>query len=389
MDNNNIRIHRGEYSSQFTVLPNALLQNCQLSFRARGLLVHLLSLPPSFHINVQYLIQISQEGRHVIYAIFDELQKAGHLEKVTQRSQGRIAGVVYNVYAEPRLGIATSTSHPNNTENSTAHSHFSPLSKNQQVVNSPDFSPLPKNQHMAELVDLPLSENQEVVRPPLSNFQDVENLHAENLQDINKYNNKINNINKKIAAAETESLAQEDTNKPLLAAAFSSEHKKSLLQADPADLVTTPADLLIAETLTPYQLRLLQKQSDDLSAISGLDPKTLFAGLSFEMLDKSSFVKSHPVFHKKLQAVCKLIRRGTWSLPAGLLLMQKADSAKAEEAFLEKKRYYSAEVSHWTRLLATLPEGASAQKTVFENCLEKAKTALSDFLSQERAFGLA
>jgi hypothetical protein len=72
-----IVIHRSRHAQQYVVVPNAIARNTRLSFRARGLLVMLLSLPPDWRVTTDQLAEDNPEGRDLIRRAMAELRAAG------------------------------------------------------------------------------------------------------------------------------------------------------------------------------------------------------------------------------------------------------------------------------------------------------------------------
>ena len=71
---------------RYTQIMNAALQDERLSFRARGLMAHLLSLPPGTTINSVELAQHAKEGRDAIRKALAELEEFGYLRRTARRS---------------------------------------------------------------------------------------------------------------------------------------------------------------------------------------------------------------------------------------------------------------------------------------------------------------
>ena len=78
-------IHRSRHAQQYVIVPNAIARNGRLSFRARGLLVMLLSLPPDWHVTTDQLAEDNPEGRDLIRRAMAELRDAGYVR--AQREQ--------------------------------------------------------------------------------------------------------------------------------------------------------------------------------------------------------------------------------------------------------------------------------------------------------------
>ncbi|TCN54871.1 hypothetical protein EV641_104136 [Rhodococcus sp. SMB37] len=97
-------IRRGpRLADNFTVISNAVINDDRLSFRAKGLLIMLLSKPDDWHIRSEWIARHSpKEGRDAIRAAMRELAEVGYLvvEKF-QDERGRWI-TIQTIYEEPR-----------------------------------------------------------------------------------------------------------------------------------------------------------------------------------------------------------------------------------------------------------------------------------------------
>ncbi|WP_457028623.1 hypothetical protein [Kitasatospora sp. P5_F3] len=80
-----MRIHRSAHGRNFTVLPNALLQDRRLSYTARGLLVDLLSRPDGRREDGRQMADSSTQGRGTVRRALKELTVAGYYRVDTVR----------------------------------------------------------------------------------------------------------------------------------------------------------------------------------------------------------------------------------------------------------------------------------------------------------------
>jgi hypothetical protein len=74
-----MRIVRTPRTARFTVLSNDLLEDENLSFKARGLLAYLLSRPDGWHTDARQLAEHSTDGRTAVLSGLRELEEAGYL----------------------------------------------------------------------------------------------------------------------------------------------------------------------------------------------------------------------------------------------------------------------------------------------------------------------
>lgn len=108
-------IHTAQIEGNYTVLPNALLRNANLSWKARGLLTYLLSLPPDWLVNLNHLTTQAPDGKDSLMTGFTELRKAGYIKAQRIRGeQGRYTGMEYLVYDEPQAPDEDYNNEPDN-----------------------------------------------------------------------------------------------------------------------------------------------------------------------------------------------------------------------------------------------------------------------------------
>jgi hypothetical protein len=99
-----MRIHLSRHARGFTVLPNALLQDRQLSYTARGLLADLLSRPDGWSEDGRRMADTSPQGRLTVAKALRELTAAGYyrVDRV-RRADGTVASEAH-VFDTPQVG---------------------------------------------------------------------------------------------------------------------------------------------------------------------------------------------------------------------------------------------------------------------------------------------
>jgi len=103
--------------SNFTILSNEILRDNRLSFRARGILISVLSRPDNWRTSADSLANESIEGRGAILTALKELENFGYLERT--KYQNELGHWVSDslIYDKPRYGKPTSVEPT--SENST------------------------------------------------------------------------------------------------------------------------------------------------------------------------------------------------------------------------------------------------------------------------------
>jgi hypothetical protein len=112
-----IIIHRSHHAQQYVVIPNAIARNARLSFRARGLLMMLLSLPPEWHVTADMLAQDNPDSRNAIRAAMRELHECGYVEvhreqdeKGRWRTRIEVFDTSHAERAHPAFGVTSENS---------------------------------------------------------------------------------------------------------------------------------------------------------------------------------------------------------------------------------------------------------------------------------------
>ena len=104
-------------TSKYTVMSNYHLRDKKLSFKAKGMLSTILSLPEDWSYSVKGLITLSKDGSDSVKSILKELEENGYLVRTRDRDeQGRLGVMIYTFYEEPQLGEGVPTEENLNQE---------------------------------------------------------------------------------------------------------------------------------------------------------------------------------------------------------------------------------------------------------------------------------
>ncbi|MGD8707118.1 MAG: helix-turn-helix domain-containing protein [Nitrosopumilaceae archaeon] len=98
-----IRVQKNK-NNPYVIINKNFLQNKNLSWKAKGLLSYLLSLPDNWEIKVEDLKNRSTDGRDSTNTIIKELITYGYIKrKPKPKEKGKFGGYDYMVYEEPLL----------------------------------------------------------------------------------------------------------------------------------------------------------------------------------------------------------------------------------------------------------------------------------------------
>lgn len=123
---------RKHLTERFTQVPNDTIRDSRLSFRAVGVLVHILSLPDGARIGARALTPAHKEGREAVAAALRELAACGYYHAAKEHVDGRMVTII-TVADEPVLrgrvpgAQETGTRKPGPQERTltTEHQHLS------------------------------------------------------------------------------------------------------------------------------------------------------------------------------------------------------------------------------------------------------------------------
>lgn len=81
---------------------NDTIRDNRMSFKATGLLVYLLSLPPDWKANQQHIATCKKDGRDSVISAWNELRDLGYIQKEIIREAGQIVTTIWKIFEIPR-----------------------------------------------------------------------------------------------------------------------------------------------------------------------------------------------------------------------------------------------------------------------------------------------
>lgn len=139
---------RKNKKDHYTVIDNTVFFDKTISYKAKGLLCQMLSLPDGWEWSVEGLTSLSSDGVSAVRSALNELEEAGYFRRQQIRKDNKIAGVEYiisetrmcenlmsenlileNLISEnpPQLNTNSLTTNSSTTDNNTFKSEFDEL----------------------------------------------------------------------------------------------------------------------------------------------------------------------------------------------------------------------------------------------------------------------
>ena len=85
----------------YTVLDNTFIKDTRLSWKAKGLMTYLLSLPDDWTIHLSEIEQHATDGKSALRSAINELKEFGYLKAEQKRENNRFAEMVYIIIENP------------------------------------------------------------------------------------------------------------------------------------------------------------------------------------------------------------------------------------------------------------------------------------------------
>ena len=151
-------VFRVEKTANYTVMSNTHLKDRRLSYKSKGLLSVILSLPPDWDYTITGLSVIAADGVDSVKTAIKELEQYGYVSRTQLRDErGRMAQNEYRVY-----------------ENPTDNPDYVPSEQVSPEQDAPDEKPsraVPKKKSKCNFSVSPSAENPSTVTPTADNTQ--------------------------------------------------------------------------------------------------------------------------------------------------------------------------------------------------------------------------
>ena len=120
----------------YTVLDNTFIKDIRLSWKAKGLMTYLLSLPDDWTIHLSEIEQHATDGKSALRSAINELKEFGYLKAEQKRENNRFAEMVYIIIENPDSPLTDFQQTENlQTENLNSENQTLQNTNNDKVLN--------------------------------------------------------------------------------------------------------------------------------------------------------------------------------------------------------------------------------------------------------------
>lgn len=122
------RFVKAKKERNYTVIDNTFLKDVSLSWKAKGLMAYLLSLPDDWSIHLSEIEKHSTDGMTVLRSSIKELKEHGYLKASQKKVKGKFSEMVYTIIENPCESLEKPFAENLKTEN--------PKTENQTLLNT-------------------------------------------------------------------------------------------------------------------------------------------------------------------------------------------------------------------------------------------------------------
>lgn len=95
-------VFRVEKSKNYTVMSNYHLKDKKLSFKAKGLLSYMLSLPDNWDYSIEGLCKAGKDSKCAVQSTLQELQENNYLKISKERNEKGRFECIYSIFETPQ-----------------------------------------------------------------------------------------------------------------------------------------------------------------------------------------------------------------------------------------------------------------------------------------------
>lgn len=159
----NMKIIRPFENGNFTQVSNSIVNDTRLDLKEKGLMLHILSKPDGWFLNVDEIAKNNRDGKRAIYSGIKKLKELGYIElKADHDEKGKFKRWEYIIKPLPSTQTENDGPYPliHNAQMHNAHvqsRHYNNTNSNNTNINNNDDNNTKKNHH--EISDLENVEN--------------------------------------------------------------------------------------------------------------------------------------------------------------------------------------------------------------------------------------
>ena len=163
----------------YTVLDNTFIKDTRLSWKAKGLMTYLLSLPDDWTIHLSEIEKHASDGKSALRTAINELKELGYLKAEQKRENNRFAEMVYIIIENPDSPLTDFQQTENlqtenlNSENQTLQNTNNNIPKEKKHKLGTYFNVLLSDKELQKLVDELGSEKTGAV---IANFSELKEM---------------------------------------------------------------------------------------------------------------------------------------------------------------------------------------------------------------------
>ena len=187
-------VFRVEKSSNYTVMSNFHMMDYTLSYKAKGILSEILSLPPTWDYTLAGLAALANDGIDSVRSGIKELENSGYVSrKRTRDERGRMSKNEYVVYERPEDNPEYKKNQTNKTENPIQFKETTNSNNGEKAYKSL-IPPSLENPIMVQSqMDSPSLENPTLEKPTLENPMTNKVFNILNTKGLNTYESNLSN----------------------------------------------------------------------------------------------------------------------------------------------------------------------------------------------------